>query len=71
MLEDTQRLMGTVEGVLRAARVTQKNAVLSRAEVAVAPLVQECDRVGALAPSSFVRGRWTGRRMASPATNSA
>jgi len=41
MLEDTQRLMGTVEGVLRAARVTQKNAVLSRAEVPVAPLVQE------------------------------
>ena len=41
MLDDTQRLMGTVEGVLRAARVTQKNAVLSRTEVAVAPLVQE------------------------------
>jgi two-component system, OmpR family, sensor histidine kinase SenX3 len=41
MLDDTQRLMGTVEGVLRAARVTQKNAPLSRAEVAVAPLVQE------------------------------
>ncbi len=41
MLEDTQRLMGTVEGVLRAARVTQKNALLSRAEVAVGPLVQE------------------------------
>ena len=41
MLEDTQRLMGTVEGVLRAARVVQKNAVLSRAEVAVKPLVQE------------------------------
>ncbi len=41
MLDDTQRLMGTVEGVLRAARVTQKNAVLSRAEVPVAPLVQQ------------------------------
>jgi len=41
MLEDTQRLMGTVEGVLRAARVVQKNAPLSRAEVAVGPLVQE------------------------------
>ena len=41
MLEDTQRLMGTVEGVLRAARVTQKNAVLSRVQVPVAPLVQE------------------------------
>jgi two-component system sensor histidine kinase SenX3 len=41
MLDDTQRLMGTVEGVLRAARVTQKNAVLSRSEVSVGPLVQE------------------------------
>ena len=41
MLDDTDRLMGTVEGVLRAARVTQKNAVLSRNEVAVGPLVQE------------------------------
>ncbi len=41
MLEDTQRLMGTVEGVLRAARVTQKNAPLSRVEVAVGPLVQD------------------------------
>ena len=41
MLDDTQRLEGTVEGVLRAARVTQKNAVLSRSPVAVGPLVQE------------------------------
>ena len=41
MLEDTQRLMGTVEGVLRAARVVQKNALLSRSEVAVGPMVQE------------------------------
>ena len=41
MLEDTQRLMGTVEGVLRAARVVQKNALLSRAQIAVGPLVQE------------------------------
>jgi len=41
MLEDTQRLMGTVESVLRAARVTQKNAPLARTEVAVGPLVQE------------------------------
>ena len=41
MLEDTQRLMGTVEQVLRAARIVQKNAPLSRAEVAVGPLVQE------------------------------
>jgi len=41
MLEDTQRLMGTVEGVLRAARVTQKNAPLSRSEIAVAALVRE------------------------------
>ena len=29
MLEDTQRLMGTVEQVLRAARVVQKNAALN------------------------------------------
>jgi two-component system, OmpR family, sensor histidine kinase SenX3 len=41
MLDDTQRLMGTVEGVLRAARVTQKNAVLSRTEIAIGRLVQE------------------------------
>jgi two-component system, OmpR family, sensor histidine kinase SenX3 len=41
MLDDTQRLMGTVESVLRAARVTQKNAVLSRVEVPIGPLVQE------------------------------
>lgn len=41
MLDDTQRLEGTVEGVLRAARVTQKNAVLSRSVVAVGPMVQE------------------------------
>jgi signal transduction histidine kinase len=41
MLTDTQRLMGTVEQVLRAARVTQKNAVLNRTEVDVGPLVQD------------------------------
>ena len=41
MLEDTQRLMGTVDGVLRAARVVQKNALLSRAQVAIGPLVQD------------------------------
>src|ERR1700691_3934766 len=41
MLEDTQRLMGTVESVLRAARVTQKNAPLSRNRIALAPLLQE------------------------------
>jgi two-component system, OmpR family, sensor histidine kinase SenX3 len=41
MLEDTQRLMGTVEQVLRAARVTQKNAVLNKTEVEVGPLVQD------------------------------
>ncbi len=41
MLEDTQRLIGTVEQVLRAARVVQKNALLLRSEVAVGPLVQE------------------------------
>ncbi len=41
MLEDTQRLSGTVEQVLRAARVAQKNAPLLRAEVAIGPLVQD------------------------------
>src|SRR5580698_3810174 len=41
MLEDTQRLMGTVEGVLRAARVVQKNAVLSRSVIFIRPLMQE------------------------------
>ncbi len=41
MLDDTRRLMGTVEQVLRAARVVQKNALLSRSEVEVGPLVQE------------------------------
>jgi len=41
MLEDTQRLIGTVEQVLRAARVVQKNAPLSRREVDVGPLVQD------------------------------
>jgi len=41
MLEDTQRLMGTVEQVLRAARVVQRNAVLNKTEVEVGPLVQD------------------------------
>ncbi len=41
MLEDTQRLMGTVEQVLRAARVVQKNAMLNKTEVEVGPLVQD------------------------------
>jgi two-component system sensor histidine kinase SenX3 len=41
MLEDTQRLMGTVDQVLRAARVVQKNAVLNKTEVEVGPLVQD------------------------------
>ena len=41
MLADTQRLIGTVEQVLRAARVTQKNAVLNRTAVEVGPLVQD------------------------------
>ena len=41
MLDDTQRLMGTVEQVLRAARVTQKNAALSKAQIEVGPLVQD------------------------------
>lgn len=41
MLDDSQRLMGTVEQVLRAARVTQRNAVLNKTEVDVGPLVQD------------------------------
>ena len=41
MMDDTQRLMGTVEQVLRAARVTQKNASLHKAELEVGPLVQD------------------------------
>lgn len=41
MLEDTHRLMGTVEGVLRAARVVQKNALLPLGEVPVGSLVQD------------------------------
>lgn len=41
MLEDTQHLMGTVEMVLRAARITQRNAVLNRTPVDVGPLVQD------------------------------
>jgi signal transduction histidine kinase len=41
MLDDTQRLMGTVEQVLRAARVTQRNASLNKSEVDVGPLVQD------------------------------
>src|SRR6516225_7126 len=41
MLEDSQRLMGTVEQVLRAARVTQKNVPLSKSDIDVGPLVQD------------------------------
>jgi signal transduction histidine kinase len=41
MLQDTQRLMGTVEQVLRAARATQKNAVLHKTEIDVGPLIQD------------------------------
>ena len=41
MLEDTQRLMGTVERVLRAARVTQKSAPLAREKIPIGALVQE------------------------------
>jgi len=41
MLQDTQRLMGSVEQVLRATRVAQKKAPLSREEIEVGPLVQE------------------------------
>ncbi len=41
MLEDTERLMGTVEQVLRAARVTQKNAAPARNDIEVGPLVND------------------------------
>ena len=41
MMDDTRRLMDTVEQVLRAARVTQKNATLNKTEVEVGPLVQD------------------------------
>jgi signal transduction histidine kinase len=41
MMDDTQRLMGTVEQVLRAARVTQKNALLNKTEVEVGSLMQD------------------------------
>src|ERR1039457_7340423 len=41
MLDDTNRLMGTVEQVLRAARGVQKNALLSRSDVEIGPLVQD------------------------------
>ena len=41
MLEDSQRLMGTVEQVLRAARVTQKSVPLSKTDIDVGPLVQD------------------------------
>src|SRR5450755_1199848 len=41
MLQDTQLLMGSVEQVLRATRVAQKKAPLSREEIEVDPLVQE------------------------------
>jgi len=41
MLEDTQRLMGTVDQVLRAARVVQKNAILNKSQVEIGPLVQD------------------------------
>ena len=41
MMADTHRLMGTVEQVLRAARVTQKNAALHESEIEVGPLIQD------------------------------
>ena len=52
MLEDTQRLMGTVEQVLRAARVTQKNAVMHKSEVDSWSAGARCRGVGAGTPSS-------------------
>ena len=69
MLADTQRLMGTVEQVLRAARVTQKNAVLNRTEVEVGPLVQDAVELARSAASSVAAGNglgagWQARRAA-------
>ncbi len=64
MLDDTQRLMGTVEQVLRAARVTQKNAALSKARIEVGPLVQdavELARVRHHLPSDAVAWDLDGR----------
>jgi signal transduction histidine kinase len=64
MLDDTQRLMGTVEQVLRAARVTQKNAALSKARIEVGPLVQdavELARVRHHLPSDAVTWDLDGR----------
>jgi signal transduction histidine kinase len=64
MLDDTQRLMGTVEQVLRAARVTQKNAALSKARIEVGPLVQdavELARVRHHLPSESVAWDLDGR----------
>ncbi len=53
MLDDTQRLMGTVEQVLRAARVTQKNAALDRTRSRNRAAGAGCRGVGASATSSF------------------
>jgi signal transduction histidine kinase len=64
MLDDTQRLMGTVEQVLRAARVTQKNAALNKARIEVGPLVQdavELARVRHHLPSESVAWDLDGR----------
>ncbi len=41
MLDDTERLSGTVEQVLRAARVGQKNAPLLRSKLPLGPLVHD------------------------------
>ncbi len=64
MLEDTQRLMNTVEQVLRAARVTQKNAALNKTEIDVGPLVQdavELARVRHHLPPEAVKWELDGR----------
>src|SRR6516225_1225954 len=48
MLQDTQRLMGTVDQVLRAARVTQKNAIFHKSEIDVGPLIQDAVQLARL-----------------------
>ncbi|HZD32013.1 MAG TPA: HAMP domain-containing sensor histidine kinase [Candidatus Angelobacter sp.] len=64
MMDDTQRLMGTVEQVLRAARVTQKNATLNKTEIEVGPLVQaavELARVRHHLPAEAIAWELDGR----------
>ena len=69
MLDDTQRLMGTVEGVLRAARVSAEERAAVAYPGAGRAAGAGCDRSGAFASSSFDRGAGLGAAMASPASN--